>query len=107
MEKIAPDEFDAMTGVTTRTGIVDDKLVITKDADLSANVEYATALRNADQYSSDGINRGFFHVAHIDPITNMELLKIGVDVMTASAKQIVAGLHKLNRERFITTRKRV
>ncbi len=106
MEKIN-QEFDPLTGVLTRHGFVDDKLVIRKDANLQPHVDYATALRNSDEYSREGIKKGFFHVATIDPISQIELLKIGVDLFRASPKEIVAGLRKLGRDSLITTRKQV
>jgi hypothetical protein len=106
MEKIA-DEFDKFTNTRTRTGFVDDKLVIRKDADISPNIDYATLLRNDDQYSSDGIKKGFFHAAHIPEVVIVELMQIGVDVYRASAKEILAGLRRLNKDHLITTRKRV
>jgi hypothetical protein len=106
MEKVH-QETDAITGVVTHHGFQDDKLVISKRADLTPNLEYATALRNSDEYSSDGIKRGFFHVAHVDEISQVELLKIGVDIFRASPKQIVAGLKRIGRDHFITTRKRI
>lgn len=107
MEKLNPDELDRLTGVRTQTGVVGDNLVIRTESDVSPNLAYADALRNADQYSSEGIKKGFFHAAHIPVVQVAELLKIGVDVFTAPAKEIIAGLRKINCERFITTRKRV
>jgi hypothetical protein len=100
-------EYDPLTGVKTTSGFVDDKLVIHREADLSGLLERTNSLRNNDQYSSDGIKKSWFHVASIDPLTQIELLKIGVDIFRASAKEIVAGLKKINREHFITTNKRV
>ena len=106
MEKIK-HEFDPLTGIVTQTGFVDDKLVIRRDADLTPNVEYATALRNDDQYSRDGIKKGFFHAAHIPAVVVVELLHAGCDVYRASAKDIVAGLKRIHKEHLLTTRKRV
>jgi hypothetical protein len=106
MEKFS-HEIDPLTGVITQTGVVDDKLVIRKDADISPLIEATTALRNSDEYSRDGIKRGFFHVASIDPITQVELLKIGVDVYRSSAKELVAGLRRIHKDYLITTRKQV
>ncbi len=106
MEKFN-QEFDKATGVVTQHGFEDDKLVIKKAADIRPLVDAATALRNSDEYSREGIKKGFFHVATVDPITQIELLKIGVDLFRASPKEIVAGLRKLGRDSLITTRKQV
>lgn len=100
-------EFDPLTGTITRSGFVDDKLVIRKDADLSALRDRTNALRNSESYSRDGIKKSWFHVASISEVTQVELLKIGIDIFRASPREIVAGLRKLNMEHFITTNKRV
>ena len=100
-------DYDPLTNIKTTTGVTDDKLVIHHESDISSNIDYATKLRNADQYSSDGIKKGFFHAAHVPQETVIELLGIGVDVFKASAKEIVAGLRKLHKDHLITTRKRV
>lgn len=106
MEKFS-QEFDPLTGVVTQHGFVDDKLVIRKDVNLQPLIEQATAMRNDDDYSKQGIKRGFFHVASVDPITQVELMKIGVDLYRAKPKEILAGLRKLNKDHLITTRKQV
>ena len=106
MEKLIPDEVNG-AGVVTKTGIVDDKLVIRKLADLEVNHEYANALRNDDDYSRQGIKRGFFHAMHIPEGVQIELLKIGVDIFRAAPKEIAAGLRRIGKEHFITTRKQI
>lgn len=108
MEKINV-EYNPTNGVWTQTGFVDDKLVIRHESDLSAAVERATALRNAEQYSKDGIKNGLWHVAEIPMEKVLELKKIGVDIFApnCSARQIIAGLKKLGAEHFMTTTKRV
>lgn len=107
MEKLIPDEI--VNGVRTQTGVEDGKLVIHHDSDLSAALDYASKLRNAETYSSEGIKKGFWHVAEIPMEKILELKKIGVDIFApkCSAKEIVAGLHKINAEHFLTTTKRV
>lgn len=100
-------EYDPLTGTITRSGFVDDKLVIRKDADLSGLVAHTNALRNDESYSNDGIKKSWFHVASISEVTQVELLKIGIDIFRATPREIVAGLRKLNKEYFITTTKRV
>ena len=107
MEKLIPDSFDPITGTRTQTGVIEDKLIIHKDADLTTNHEFAKSLRNDDDYSKQGIKRGFFHAMHIPEVVNVELLSIGIDVMRASPKEIAAGLRRLGKEHFITTRKQI
>ena len=106
MDKYQQD-YDPVTGIVTQYGFQDDKLIIRNDADIGVNIEHATRLRNDDQYSKDGIKKGFFHAAHIPAVVIIELLQIGCDVYRASAKEIVAGLKKLNKDHLITTRKQV
>lgn len=106
MEKFE-HSFDPLTGIVTQRGFVDDKMVTRIDADISANIEHATLLRNSDDYSKDGIKKGFFHAAHIPQVVIVELLQNGIDIYTASAKEIVAGLKRLHKDYLITTRKRV
>lgn len=106
MEKI-DQEFDTLTGVETNMGFVDGKVAIHKRIDLSPLMDVTNALRNSDAYSSEGIKRGFFHVASIDPITQVELMQMGVDVYRSSARELLTGLRRLNKDNLITTRKQV
>lgn len=94
-------------GVRTKIKVEDDKLVICRDQDLSAAIDYATKLRNADQYSADGIKKGWWHVGHVPAICYLPLKRIGVDMYRSPVKDIVAGLKRLNMEHLLTTRKRV
>lgn len=107
MEKLIPDELDPITGTVTRTGVVEDRLVIRKDADLAQNHEFANALRNDDDYSKQGIKRGFFHAMHIPEVVQIELLQIGIDIFRATPKEIAAGLRRIGKDHFITTRKQI
>ena len=107
MEKFL-HEVDPITGVITQSGFVDDKLVIRKDVDMTPIIETTNAMRNDDDYARQGIKKGFFHVATIDPITQIELMNIGVDVLgRSSAKEIVAGLKRLHKDALLTSRKQV
>ena len=106
MEKL-DQELDLLTGVNTQTGFDGDKLTIHKRMDLTPLTDVTNAMRNSDDYSREGIKRGFFHVASIDPITQVELLQMGVDIYRSSAKELVAGLRRLNKDQLITTRKQV
>lgn len=106
MEKI-DQEYDPLTGVLTRTGFVDNKLVIHKSADLSALVEHTNALRNDDEHWRKGVKKGWVKVASVSEVHQIELLRMGVDIYRASAREIIAGLKRLNAGYFITTNKRV
>ena len=72
MEKI-DHTYDPLTGTVTRTGFVDDKMIIRKDADISQAIEYASALRNADDYWKQGVKNNYAHVAHIPDVVVAEL----------------------------------
>lgn len=103
MDKI--DDYIGPNGVRTRT-FTDEatgKMFVRKDQDIEGQVEYATKLRNADQYSKDGIKKSMMHVCHIPDVVVVELLGIGVNVFKADAKTIVAGLKKLHKEHLMTT----
>ena len=106
MEKFE-HSFDPYTNIVTQRGFVDDKMVTRTETDCSQNLEFATQLRNSDEYSSQGIKKGFFHAAHIPAVVVVEMLQNGCDVYTASAKEIVATLKKLNKEHLLTTRKQI
>ena len=103
------DQYIGANGVRTRT-FTDEltgKMIVRKDQDIEAQVAYTTKLRNADQYSSDGIKKGMMQVCHIPDVVIVELMGIGVNVFKADAKTIVAGLKKLHKEHLLTTNKRV
>jgi len=100
---------DLIGGVLTRTFTdeLSDTMIVRKEQDISANIDYAKTLRNADQFSRDGIKKGMWHVAHIPDIVIIELKGIGIDVFRASAKQIVAGMKQLHYDHLLTTTKQV
>lgn len=96
-------------GVLTRT-LTDEatgKMLVRKDQNISGAIEYATRLRNHEQYSRDGIKKNWMHVAEIPAVVITELMQINIDVYTASAKEIVAGLKLLHKEHLLTTTKQV
>ena len=101
-------EFN-LDGTWTQTGVEDDKLIIRHESDVSAALEYAGKLRNSDDYSKQGIKSGFWHIATLPTTIVLQLKEIGVDIYAprTSAKEIVAGLRKINAEHFLTTAKRV
>ncbi len=96
-------------GTWTQTGFEDDKLIIRHESDVSAALEYATKLRNSDDYSKQGIKNGFWHIATLPTTIVLKLKEAGVDIYApkCSGKEIVAGLRKIGAEHFLTTAKRV
>lgn len=105
-EKIS-DTFDPVTGVRKIQGFKDNLLVVQEFQDLEPIVERTKALRNADEYSANGIKASFWHVGHIPEVLIGILAKHGVDVMTAPIREIVAKTKELGLEYFITTKKNV
>ena len=102
MEKTS-HSFDALTGIETTTGIdpLTNRLVIKHRADLTPSIEYAKAVAKDDDVWKKGVKQGFALAGHIPPMVVVELRQIGVDVFTASFKDIKAGLYKLGKEGFI------
>lgn len=83
----------------------DGTLIVKHQQDLEPHVEYARRLANDDDYTRQGIKRGWAHAAHIPDVVVVELRQIGVDVFKASAREIVSGLKKLHKEHLLTSRK--
>ncbi len=91
---------DPVTGITTTIGAQDDKMVVKSEGDVSASLEYAQKLRNAQEYSKAGIKRGMWHCVHIPPIAIMKMMtEDGFNVYTASAKELRQFLAK-NRDKY-------
>jgi hypothetical protein len=53
--------------------------------------------RNAGGNWQKGVKSGFVKALHVPNGVVMELFGLGINIYTAPAKDIVAGLHKLNR----------
>jgi hypothetical protein len=105
-EKVHADFSDG--GILTSTFVEQDGTIhVQKQQDIQANIDYATRLRNAEDYSADGIRKGMWHVAHIPDVVIVELMGIGINVYTAPVKQIVAGLRTLHKEHLLTTTKQI
>lgn len=109
MDKI--DQTLSPDGLLTRTftSELDGKMYVNYQQDLTPHVEYATALRNDDEYTKQGIKRGWMHAAYIPPLAIIKLRQIGIDILKGKPKpaEIVAGLRKLGMDHLITTRARV
>lgn len=107
MEKIDHTISDQGLVTRTYTDELTGKLVVCNEQDIQAQVDMATRMRNDDQYSANGIKEGMWHVAHIPEVVIVELMGIGVNVFTAQAKEIIAGLKSLHKEHLLTTSKRI
>jgi hypothetical protein len=106
---IIDDRID-LSGVRTRVYADDEdgKIHVRYDQDLEPYLEYATRLRNDDAYTKNGIKKGWMHAIHISDVHIIQLKGIGIDIVSAPLKDIVAGIKKLGIEHAcMTTRARV
>ncbi len=105
MEKISQTRH--RSGLVETIGVEDDRMVVKREQDITASLEYAQALRNDDEVWKTGVKRGMVKVGHIPDGVIHELLQIGVNVYTCSIKDLVWGLKRINREACLTTRKQI
>ena len=62
--------------------------------------DYATKLRNAPEYSANGIKKNLWHTVHIPDIVMLKMkMEDGFDCYTASAKEIRQFLRR-NRDKY-------
>lgn len=104
-----PEIISNEAGVVTTMEVdkITNRMVIKKAQDISANVEMTNRLRNNDEYTRNGIKKGWMHAAHIPEIVIVKLLREGINVYHAPAKEIIAGLKKIGYDNLITTRANV
>lgn len=100
-------EVDFRNGIKNELYIEDGKRVIKRTQDISHDIEYATQLRNADEYTKNGIKAGFWHVAHIPDIVVDDLRLKGINIYTDSGPDIIAALKKYGYDYLLTTTKRI
>jgi hypothetical protein len=87
-------------GILTRIGFEADKMVVKHDADVGAALDYAQALRNADEYTSAGIKGNFWHTVHIPDIIVLKMkMEDGFDAYKASAKELRQFLSR-NKDKY-------
>ena len=99
---------DPLTGLKTIVQVDNDGVMhTTYEQDLEAAVQRTRTLRNDDDYWKQGVKNSFAHIASIPDVVVMELRKLGINVYTAPVKDIVSGLHKLNKPHLLTTTKNV
>ncbi len=101
-------QHDPFTGLKTIVQVDNQGLMhTTYEQDLGDVLERTRTLRNADDYWKQGVKNSMVHIATIPDVVILELRKLGIDVYTAPVKDIVAGLHKLNKPHLLTTTKNV
>lgn len=99
---------DPLTGMKTIVQLDNDGVMhTTYEQDLETAIERTRAMRNDDDYWKQGMKNSFVHVATIPDVVVLELRKIGVNAYRDSVKNIVRGLHRLNKSHLLTTRKNV
>lgn len=88
------------TGLSTITKVEDGKLKIHYSQDISGALEYTKALRDAPEYSKQGIKQNLQHAAHVSEVIAMKMLHDdGFDVYAATAKELRDFLTK-NRSKY-------
>lgn len=108
MDKI-DQTFNDAEGLKTTvyTSELDGKMYADYKQDIGVNVEFATKLRNDDDYWKQGVKNSWAHAAHVPAVVQIELRSIGIDFFKAPVKEIIAGMKRLGYDHLITTRKNV
>lgn len=82
-------EVDPVSGEQVTYGAQAGRLVVKRERDVSAALDYAKALRDAPGYAKQGIRDSFQHCVHIpDTVAAKMLTDHGFDVYRRSAKEI-------------------
>lgn len=95
MLKISQDT--TLDGLQTTMYGDGDTLHVSYKQDAEPAFEMVKQTRQNTDVFRDGMKRDMVHAFHIPSGVYMELRAIGVDVYTAPVKDIVRGLHKINR----------
>lgn len=89
MTTIFESEVDSLTGVRRTLGVKDGHFFINTDENVQAHVDHSTNLRNATEYSQNGIKNNFWHCVHIPETALAKMLvEDGFDGYTASAAEL-------------------
>lgn len=92
--------FDPLTGMTTTMVVEDGKFKINYSQDNEAIYERMQKLRNAPEYSAQGIKNNLWHAVHITDADCMKMIvEDGFDPYKESAKDLRAFLRK-NRDKY-------
>lgn len=76
-------------------GYQDGKLVERTTQDVQPCLDYATALRNASEYTRQGIKQDMMHVAHIPASVILKwMVEDGFDAHSAHPSELLAKLRR-------------
>lgn len=93
-------DFDPLTGLKTTVKAEDGELRINYSQDNTAVYERLQKLRNADEYSNEGIKNGLWHAVHITEADCMKMIvEDGFDPYERSAKELRQFLAR-NRDKY-------
>ncbi len=93
-------DYNPVTGLKTTAVVEDGEFRVTYSQDITPAMERVQKLRNADQYSRDGIKNGLWHAVHIPDVECMRMItEDGFDPYSSSAKEVRAFL-KRNRDKY-------
>jgi hypothetical protein len=82
-------EHDALTGLTTTVKCEDGQMRVNYSQDNTELYERLQKLRNAEDYSKQGIKNNLWHAITISPADCMKLIvEDGIDPYTCSAKEL-------------------
>lgn len=88
----------SLDGLVTTTHMEEDgKLSVSYEQNAEPAFEQVLQARNHGDVWHRGMKQNRVHALHIPTGVVMELFGVGVNVYTAELKEIVAGLHKVNR----------
>ncbi len=93
-------EFDQLTGLQTTILVEDGQLRVNYAQDNTARYERLEKLRNADEYSKNGIKNNLWHAVHISEADCMKMIvEDGFDPYKESAKDLRKFLAR-NRDKY-------
>ncbi|MCZ2077930.1 MAG: hypothetical protein LC130_23365 [Bryobacterales bacterium] len=88
-------EFDDLSGLKKQYHYQDGKLIERTEQYVEPILDYAAALRNAEEYKRQGIKNSLWHAAVIPPIVALKWLnEHGFNMMTASAKEVARFIER-------------
>ena len=92
--------FDPLTGLTTTFKVEDGELRINYSQDNEPMYDRLNKLRNAPEYSKQGIKNNMWHAVHITEVDCMKMIvEDGFDPYKESAKDLRAFLRR-NRDKY-------
>lgn len=87
--RILGRETDQLTGLVTTYASDGERFHVNYAQDVSGAIDHTTALRNADDYTRNGIKAGLWHCIHIpDSVALRMRTDHGFDVYAASAREV-------------------